>query len=553
MTTLDENPCHFFRLPYELRYEIYLLATPPRVVHVREGLVYETEQDQQEAKVTADAEVRFAFKQFVLRLLNRPSSIDLRVHPEIAHFAHNWRDVLERDSRGKPRQTTLDEYGFRSSRGTHQPWTPTADTPAIPPEWLAERPWIAFEMLRKSYLWSQAPIPPLLHTCSNSRRVLMDLGYELAFASRRHGPRTWFHFGRDRLFLQKQPVMTENYKSFYNQARFYGDFRYTREEEHPANPFARIRSYFPALDNQVRIDNPYWPVWSSPYFGSAPLLSGSPWDVGPFSVADLRRVQYLILGRGGWVGVALQHSIEDLLPLVPNLKEIWVQEWPASILKDLLPQDTRPVQTDSRPREPWGALAVEEMDPVGYTYWSKNLDGVHSLHPSPTSTGLFNDSYNRFKNVRQGSFYESQAWELESALSRRGDELGLALNVPRFRFVHLYPERLARQYGRERHSFWRAFDYTRKFVARSQVPAILINTDTPEPGSLGLLTWNNPPEYEQWGYMLRAAKHMDVITLVRMPLDPDSSNILWTVDKVRRLQAWYMHYAHVPEPTVELL
>jgi hypothetical protein len=41
--------CPLLRLPYELRNEIYLLATLPRIVDVREGFIYENELDREEA------------------------------------------------------------------------------------------------------------------------------------------------------------------------------------------------------------------------------------------------------------------------------------------------------------------------------------------------------------------------------------------------------------------------------------------------------------------------------------------------------------------------
>jgi hypothetical protein len=160
-----------------------------------------------------------------------------------------------------------------------------------------DHPWVAFEFVRKKYLWSEAPIPPLLHVCRDSRRVLRDYGYQLAFATRSHGPRTWFHFGRDRLYLERRPQLAEEYKRLYDNAR--------RCEDD---------------DDEQSLH--YHTIQPSPFSGEVPLLSGAPWDLGPFVAADLRRVKHLVLGRRREYGTdPLADEIESLLPLLPSLKQ----------------------------------------------------------------------------------------------------------------------------------------------------------------------------------------------------------------------------------------
>lgn len=58
-------------------------------------------------------------------------------------------------------------------------------------------------MTRPYALYSAAPIPPLLHTCAESRQLLIQHGYELAFRTRSTGPRTWFCFRDDTLYLPR--------------------------------------------------------------------------------------------------------------------------------------------------------------------------------------------------------------------------------------------------------------------------------------------------------------------------------------------------------------
>lgn len=64
-----------------------------------------------------------------------------------------------------------------------------------------QAPSLAFILFRRATVSCQAAIPPLLHTCSESRSFLIRHGYQLAFPSTAQGPRTWFHFEQDTLLL----------------------------------------------------------------------------------------------------------------------------------------------------------------------------------------------------------------------------------------------------------------------------------------------------------------------------------------------------------------
>lgn len=503
MTAQDQNPCHFWRLPYELRCEIYMLATPPRLVHVREGWEYEDEREKQEAKADPDGELLFAYQKFAQKLRDSPSSVDLRVHPEIAHFAHNWNQ-LRPLSRRQPilAQKTLVEYGFSSTECAHQPWKPTKETPSIPPSMLADRPGLAFELVRRSYLWSQAPIPPLLHTCSDSRRMLQESGYQLTFATRSHEPRTWFHFGRDRLYLKMR----------HDQA-------------------AGRRPPGPRDDISIGWDNP--------------LLSGAPWDIGQFTVADLRRVEHLFLDD------RFEVTITHMLPLLPNVKDIWIKGWGAEAIQECLSQasgsealseEAQQGRLGSRGREIWRCVPAEEMDQVGHMYWCRDAIAFDTEHSNPWSGAESIDIYNRFKNIEQKmTFYQDMACYVENHLKRN---LRTPRDIPTIKFVHVCPEGLAKQFVKERHMFWRYFDEVQRGVARDMdsSPSKLGFPEHPP----SLLGWYNRPEYEMWSQILRRVKNMDVIATMRQPWDIEVKIPL-------RLQAWYITDAEVPEPSLELL
>ncbi|KAK0732261.1 hypothetical protein B0H67DRAFT_640554 [Lasiosphaeris hirsuta] len=163
----------FPRLPAELRRQIYLEATQPRFVHIRAGSLVElTEQDEE----------------------NDLSDLEAFT----AHLAP-WNLNFD------PSLTRLTSYGFSTTRRARQPWPPTRQHPEVPPHLLCAQPRAAWQMTRLHALYSAAPIPPLLHTCAESRLVLAQHGYELAFRTRSAGPRTWFRFGTDVLYLPKLP------------------------------------------------------------------------------------------------------------------------------------------------------------------------------------------------------------------------------------------------------------------------------------------------------------------------------------------------------------
>lgn len=260
---------YFSSLPFELRREIYLFATPPRVVHVQESCYIEDHDDFDAAWLKStlswqDFVISYQFAKFKERY---QTQLIPKLHPDLVHFAYNWHelifDMLE------PKQTILESYGFTSSKPPHQAWPPTMKTPEIPHHLLQDDLEVAFELTRECHLYSEAPIPPLLHTCAESRTTLQNYGYQLTFSTRTHGPRTWFHFDRDSLYISE---------------RTFG---------------------VPECD----------------------ILSGSGWDVGQFDPRDLCRVKQLVMGKLRSAYVEWEDCIAGLLPLLPNLEQVFVEQW----------------------------------------------------------------------------------------------------------------------------------------------------------------------------------------------------------------------------------
>ena len=203
---MDQPSFHLFpRLQPELRRIIFLMAIETRIVHIKsKSLVELTEQEQEDGVSPFDA------------FLSRLAPWNLTVDPRMAYFADDWRSSIRlrqtppRSSWNfRPRdpnsavQTMLTAFGFTTTKSRRLPWTPTAKCPDLPPHLLYDDPRAAWKMTRRHYLFSNAPIPPLLHTCFESREVLMRHGYQLAFGTRAAAPRTWFCFHRDVLYLEE--------------------------------------------------------------------------------------------------------------------------------------------------------------------------------------------------------------------------------------------------------------------------------------------------------------------------------------------------------------
>jgi hypothetical protein len=250
----------FSSLPLELRRKIYMLATPPRIVPVQE--VSENHEEFEE---------RF-----------RTTPVQLKLDPSLTHFAFNWRRIPHIHRHSRQGQQTLDSYGITGGKASHRPWEPSASTPKIPLCWLANQPKVAWELVRQGYLYSKAPIPALLHTCSESRAELMNCGYQLSFRTRSNEPRTWFNFERDVLYID------------LHWNHFEGEWRLG-------------------------------------------LLSGCLWDIGQFHPEDLKRARKLALNGSAHL-LAIQnpdsastiesiHQLSGALRLFSGLTELLLVEW----------------------------------------------------------------------------------------------------------------------------------------------------------------------------------------------------------------------------------
>ncbi|KAJ3549227.1 hypothetical protein NM208_g618 [Fusarium decemcellulare] len=408
---------HFHRfpdLPYDIRRQIYAIATPPRLVYIKEGFPISDEWIEKWETRDYDwmSGKGLSYAQFEDELKGGPLRCKLKLHPDLVYFAHHWRNQLPWST--IHRQTQLEDYGFTSKQPKYQPWTPTADTPEIPIHWLTSRPELAHELARESWLHSQAPIPVFLHVCVESRQALIRWGYELAFRTRSYGPRTWFHFGRDILQVPKM------------------------ETDH--------------LENEA----------------SAKILSGCSWDIGQFDPACLQRVRRLVLSTCAPPNDDAAEFV-GVISLFPNLKDLFLEEWRAEELATWFNEGDARLNAwsvnhsdqaeDALHREPLSFVPSEHIDAVISTSWVDTF----------SDSGPYFGPYHARPDVQITPFPKivglsiQRDRELDAQRVARG--LAARINVsgnrhwrlPAIKYIHTCPESLCQRLIRNRHQFWQAY------------------------------------------------------------------------------------------------
>ncbi|KAI2469493.1 hypothetical protein F4781DRAFT_218566 [Annulohypoxylon bovei var. microspora] len=500
-------------LPIELRREIYILATPPRIVQVRESLVLDDPEDFAESysmydpsrstenpPYTADDfKFDYAFEKFSERY--EKELIRTKLHPDLAYFAFNWGGRVP--GLAPPlTQMSLDSYGFTRQKARYQPWIPTSKTPEIPLHWLDHHLDAAFELIRESHLYSEAQIPPLLHTCSESRKLLMDYGYQIAFSTRTRGPRTWFHFGRDRLYIAK------------------------RQSE-----------------NTVLMESE-----------DTDLLTKCRCDVlGQFSPNDLKQIRSLVFSESVPHFRCPSAVLSGLVPLMPSLDEIFFEEWNPACLgrwvngTDKEGQPSSQKCKDNRDgREPWRCIPVEEVDALVEEFCFYNQEAPYILGLpcfEPVYCKLFHLNIHRDSELKHISFFEHIARMLEEEAEELFNKYwpDLDFNIPRVKFVHTCPETTARQIIHGRHAFWRHYVELKKACAKGRP---LIPPDYPKLPPPFRIFWPDWQGDEYWDAFYQT-QEMTSFQLNRIGR--------YTSPSGAHLRGWYLGKGSVLEPSLEII
>ncbi|KAF4487796.1 hypothetical protein FAGAP_11361 [Fusarium agapanthi] len=395
---------HFSLLPLELRREIYSLATPPRFVHVQRF-------DEQ------------GYDEFAEHLRTTPNAI--RLNESLIHFSFNWQSQIP----PRPTQHTLERYGFSSTKSAYQPWKVTKLAPRISLDWLCGNPEYAWQLCREVSMYSTAPIPALLHTCRESRDVLIQGGYQLAFRTRSHGPRTWFNFDHDALFIS------------------HGDDWNTKHR----------------------------------------VVSGCTWDIGQFHPDDMQKVKRVALEESTG-SLYLAHprfsrgnykftDISSVLRLFKHIQELLLVEWTDSHIvsfcpmKDVYDRPKRRHEYDTRCL--WNYKPVSEVDVLPEIFpptesWSPLI--VASIGPY---SELLNNHQDLVRNGYFKMVLESLKEKLvryrSSVASRHTADANAWWNVPTITTVHVMSNWGHGLVGREREgALSRVYKLRKKWLANEK-------------------------------------------------------------------------------------
>ncbi|KAH8898581.1 hypothetical protein GQ53DRAFT_837447 [Thozetella sp. PMI_491] len=395
---------HFPNLPPEIRHAIFLLATPPRIVHVQEFLE--------------------SYDDFVERFQNGPI-YENNIHPDIADFLRrqlpfvdliNFRQLVYRTNFRRLRQATLHGYGFTSDQAIAAP--PWEFEERLPFHWIMEDLDLGLQIFRKGALRSTAPIPSLLHTCVESRAVLIESGYQLAFATRTNDPQTWFHFGRDVLLVESE---------YGNWA----DHRLEQQHRLEHGLEHRRRGHWRKYETHEMFDF---------------LLSGDNWHVGQFRPKDLEKVRRLALTKS-----TNTEASSHILAHLPEVEELFLVNWDPSDCKNALrrtamtprahPQELELPSHLGGNKEGWCFVPVEEADSL----WTTQDVAIFGRNDDDDNATIDGHAYwLREHKIRHGAssvFLEwvetnSGFWDArDRALS--ADPSLAPWNIPRIRYVHL--------------------------------------------------------------------------------------------------------------------
>ncbi|KAF5968652.1 hypothetical protein FBULB1_10635 [Fusarium bulbicola] len=363
---------YFLALPLELRQEIYSLATPPRFVEVRRF----TEQN---------------YDEFAEHIRTRPNAI--RLDESLTHFSFNWRSQIP--SRAKQRK--LERYGFSSTKSPYQPWNVSKLAPQISLDWLSENP---------GYAWK--------------------LCYRLAFRTRSHGPRTWFNFETDALFISQ------------------GDDWGTKHR----------------------------------------VLSGCAWDIGQFHPIDMQKLKRIALDNSTG-SLYLSHpsfsernyklsDLSSVLRLFQHLKELLLVEWTDLYMDEIRPWNTSTAKGQKRhsydTQYLWSYQPVSEVDASLQMFPPKDYSNTLVV----TCIGPYGEllmhhntlQRNEYFEIVQNSLQDKLVKSRNSVVSRHKPDVDLWWEVPKVTAVHVMSNWGYEHLGRAREgALSRAYELRQKWLA----------------------------------------------------------------------------------------
>jgi hypothetical protein len=239
----------------------------------------------------------------------------------------------------------------------------------------------------------------------------MDYGYELAFRTQTHSPRTWFNFNHDILYI----------------------------------------SGFCETDGDDNLHS---------------LLSGNDsWDIGQFDPVDLKKVKRLALESSGFVLNSSRLDgtliISNILQLFTGVEELFLEECSQDTLEEEIPSRKssrlRRRNTQSDHSQFWYHTPVLEVDAL--------IPELFNRASLVYSTGYNYQALKAYKedNMGDGSrFFEDVASEFKEKLTKKRDEL-VHINavapwkIPKVSIVHICCPWMCRDLFDWRWDMWNRF------------------------------------------------------------------------------------------------
>jgi len=409
---------HFFRqLPNEIRCRIYELATEPRFVHVEtcrfhgpdntcNAIRLDNEFNEQQTEDVNDEDEDSELDEVdeLDKMLDDSLPSDITLHPSLAYFSHNWRHRITHS-----RQRLLTDFGFSCTAPPAGPPGPLSQAPDICRHWLSEprNRAAAWDMLgrQRSGLRSRAPIPALLHTCTESRAALIRHGYALSFATRAGAPAiTWFCPAKDVLYLG---------------------------------------AVDDTLDESV-------------------LLDGGTWGVGRFLPEDLLKIHRLALSVVDYPLNYTLGAISCTLRLLPKVQELFVVELNLNHMARAAWRRNHRLYRDeieigyAAKRDTWHWVECDEAEVFGVG--SPSRDFVSGLQVAGNG-GHRLVEYMMTHNRDSSGYFAFMERQIEEHLTNERDRVtafeGVApWSVPSVKLAHIGSRRMIKELFKRRDRYW---------------------------------------------------------------------------------------------------
>lgn len=272
------------------------------------------------------------------------------------------------------------------------------------------------------------------------------------------------------------------------------------------------------------------------------MLSGCSWEVGQFDPNDLRRIKQLVMGRRRSAIADFVASIGSLFPLLPNLRQVFFEEWDQEELDNWFGSTDEKTRNVHSTRQIWKCVPPEEIDAAIVVYSSYETSLPFHTDISAASLGSFLSDID--KKSRSYSYFEDLAKQFEDILSERRQDhrrrSDADWNIPKVAFVHVCSESIAQRFVQGRLAFWHYYRELKEAYARDKSFTPLM-VDGPVLPSPFRVDWISNP------HLCWFAEHVEYI------LGGSDNYPLPLGHTEAELPGWYLAKSSACKPSLEIL